>query len=542
MKLCCIIGKTDDLKVRTLQVLGSKLTTDAPITAMEPLNLADSANVPKSPRDVTPQEMTSVLSKQDIQKLWTNNNTVWSEDEKLFLHWHICLCHLPIWHIQRLAQREVLPPCLEKVKKMPLCPTCAFADAAKRCWRSKGAPHSIRVKTNTHPGAATSCDHLISHQPGLIPQVTGRLTNKKFAGAIMFSDHFPGFTYTHLVQGTTMQETLQDKRAYEQVARSYGVTIEVYRADNLRFNDKEFKAACDSAHRKYSYCSVGTHCQNGISEAKNKIVSYGARKLLLHALRLWPQAINVNLWPFALLVNTKRHNELILDKEGWTPLEKWSGIKMEIVKDDHHTWGCPVFVLASENQSGLTRTPKWEPHGRVGIYLGHSPPHAGNIALVLNLLTGLISPQYYVVLDNKFTTVPYLQSGKKPPNWISLVQSSSEHVTDEPFNLARTWYKGGDQDVAQLEKTREKEEIEQTREPKKNEKTRETSSKPPTNDSGAPKPSMLLEFVDIENLGKRRSKRVPKPLSKLKEVDPKNKELENIEVVWLNDVWYDAVY
>eukprot|EP00957_Ditylum_brightwellii_P141676 10793520-Ditylum_brightwellii.AAC.2 len=53
---------------------------------------------------------------------------------------------------------------------------------------------------------------------------------------------------------------------------------------------------------------------------------------------------------------------------------------------------------------------------RVGVYLGHSPVHAGNVALALNLQTVHVSPQYHVGFDDEFTTVPYLQSDEEPPN------------------------------------------------------------------------------------------------------------------------------
>ena len=41
----------------------------------------------------------------------------------------------------------------------------------------------------------------------------------------------------------------------------------------------------------------------------------------------------------------------------------------------------------------------------VGLYLGHSPLHAQSVALVLNLKTGLISPQFHVTFDPSFQTV-----------------------------------------------------------------------------------------------------------------------------------------
>jgi hypothetical protein len=83
--------------------------------------------------------------------------------------------------------------------------------------------------------------------------------------------------------------------------------------------------------------------------------------------------------------------------------------------------------------------PKWEPRSRRGIYVGHSPSHAGNVALVLNPRTGHVSPQYHVVFDDLFTTVASMKKSEVPPNWLELVEKSSEQVTDEDYNLPKTW-------------------------------------------------------------------------------------------------------
>ena len=156
-----------------------------------------------------------------------------------------------------------------------------------------------------------------------------------------------------------MEETMLAKRAYERVAKAHGVHhIGHYHADNCRFNDKTFQDDCDNAHQTHSDCGVGAHHQNGLAESKNKILSYGAKKLLLHARRFWPKVIVPSLWPFALLADTKRHNELSLDENGKSPLEKFSNTTDEITCNDFHTWGCPVFVLDEANQSGMTGSPK----------------------------------------------------------------------------------------------------------------------------------------------------------------------------------------
>ena len=67
------------------------------------------------------------------------------------------------------------------------------------------------------------------------------------------------------------------------------------------------------------------------------------------------------------------------------------------------------------------------------------PSHAGSVTLVLNPRTGHISPQFQAIFDNLFTTVAYTKKSEVPPNWTKLVEKSSERVTDEDNDLAKTW-------------------------------------------------------------------------------------------------------
>jgi hypothetical protein len=59
------------------------------------------------------------------------------------------------------------------------------------------------------------------------------------------------------------------------------------------------------------------------------------------------------------------------------------------------------------------------------IYVGGSPSHASNVALILNPHTGHVSPQFHVVYNDDFTTVPYLRTATVPPHWAELVCASS---------------------------------------------------------------------------------------------------------------------
>ncbi len=57
-----------------------------------------------------------------------------------------------------------------------------------------------------------------------------------------------------------------------------------------------------------------------------------------------------------------------------------------------------------------------DPMARVGIYLGHSPAHAGSVALILDPRTLHVSPQFCVVFDDDFSTVQYMWKSEMPPN------------------------------------------------------------------------------------------------------------------------------
>ena len=61
------------------------------------------------------------------------------------------------------------------------------------------------------------------------------------------------------------------------------------------------------------------------------------------------------------------------------------------------------------------------------------------VALVFNPRTLHVSPQYHVVFDDEFTTVPYLRSGTIPPEWTQLCKQSMPFATESDFDLATTW-------------------------------------------------------------------------------------------------------
>ena len=83
--------------------------------------------------------------------------------------------------------------------------------------------------------------------------------------------------------------------------------------------------------------------------------------------------------------------------------------------------------------------PKWEPQSQLEIYVGHSPSHAGSVALVLNPQTGHVSTQLHMVFDDHFATVPFMEKNEVPPHWAQLVENLQEKVTEEHYKLAKMW-------------------------------------------------------------------------------------------------------
>ena len=116
---------------------------------------------------------------------------------------------------------------------------------------------------------------------------------------------------------------------------------------------------------------------------------------------------------------TDRMNNLHIDMHGQTPEMKFSNNIGSSTRLRHfHTFGCFVYILDARLQSVVGGgPPKWDPRACIEIYLGHSPSHSGSVALVMNPKTGIVSPQFHLLFDDNFETVPHLRAGTVPENW-----------------------------------------------------------------------------------------------------------------------------
>ena len=325
-----------------------------------------------------------------------------ADDQAELMRWHYRLGHLPFPKLKQLARNGEIPKKLAKLTA-PKCAGCLFGAMTKLPWRGKESKSSHEVFTATKPGETVSVDQMTSTEVGFFAQLKGALTKKRYRCCTIFVDNYSRLRYVHLQVDDTAEETMKAKHAFEKYAAEHGVSIKHYHCDNGRFADNLFKQSCESNRQRLTFCGVNAHFQNGIAERAIRDLSDSARKQLLHARSRWPAAVHFALWPYALRNAALLHNSLPVLEDGTSRLELFSSIRVGGNMKHMHTFGCPVFALQNALASGKT-LPRWSPRARLGLNLGPSPNHARNVYLVLNLVTGCVSPQYHCKFDDFFET------------------------------------------------------------------------------------------------------------------------------------------
>ena len=232
--------------------------------------------------------------------------------------------------------------------------------------------------------------------------------------------------------GTGAAETVESKHKFEW-ATSHGVSIKHYRADNGAFNTRVFKESVAVAKQTIDFCGANAHHQNGVVERMIQTLTYRARALLLHAMFHWADTVTAEFWPFPLRLVVDTHNNTPLPN-GLCPVELFAIVKRRTCLQDYHTFGCPAYVLDTRLCNGGS-IPKWNPRARRGIYLGMSPEHASNVALIYNLDTGYVSPQYHVVYDDEFASVSSTLPSNIQAVWEDLFKTNRDVPPDDYIQL-----------------------------------------------------------------------------------------------------------
>jgi hypothetical protein len=221
----------------------------------------------------------------------------------------------------------------------------------------------------------------------------------------VFVDQYSDYTYVHMHTRLTSEEAVQAKQAFESHLLTHGVKVQHYHADNGRFQDNLFKADCKEKNQESTFCGENAHFQNGRAEKKIRDLQDVTRTSLLHAIRKWPDAISINLWPYAMRYAMDINNMVPAKVKEESPMELLGGIKKKMPLRQFHYFGCPTYVLDTDLQSGKKAGMKWRDRAKVGINLGFSPNHARLVHLILSMTTGCASPQFHCIFDDHFATL-----------------------------------------------------------------------------------------------------------------------------------------
>ena len=320
------------------------------------------------------------------------------------LRLHYDFGHVSFKRLQEMAKQGIIPKKLAKCS-IPLCSACQYAKATKRPWRPRTSKNHVSDTEPPQPGKVVSVDQMVSPTPGLIAQMTGFMTKQRYRYTTVYVDS-TGFGFTYHQRTASAKETLESKEAFERYAAARGITIQAYHADNGIFKAREWVEACEAKGQALTFAAVGAHHQNGKAEKGIRDRQDLARTMLLHAAKRWPKAITASLWPYAIRQANDCLNATpnMQHPQKLSPLQVFHNTSVNINSKHWKPFGCPVYVLDQALQSG-TPFHKWKPRARLGVYLGQSPIHNRNVALVLNLNTGHVSPQFHVKFDKGFHTL-----------------------------------------------------------------------------------------------------------------------------------------
>ena len=114
-----------------------------------------------------------------------------------------------------------------------------------------------------------------------------------------------------------------------------------------------------------------------------------AQTMLAHTKTRFLSAVSANLWPCALMLAIKTHNNMLRLEDCVLPIELFSKVDVLPKLKNFHHFGCPACVLNDKQASGK-KGPKWNLRGMLGVCLGVSPQHAKSVSLTLNLHTGCV--------------------------------------------------------------------------------------------------------------------------------------------------------
>jgi hypothetical protein len=133
---------------------------------------------------------------------------------------HHRMGHAPFTKLQELAKQGTLPA---RLKNCPIlmCTACAYRKASRKAWRGKMLKNLKTNPTHVQPGDMVLVDQMVSPMLGLVAQIPGILTTKRYNYATVYVDQATRMGYVHLQKSATkgspvyvLESTLQKQGIY----------------------------------------------------------------------------------------------------------------------------------------------------------------------------------------------------------------------------------------------------------------------------------------------------------------------------------------
>ena len=352
--------------------------------------------------------------------------------KKSLLKWHWRLGHRSMQVVKWLAHRGLLGKDSKRITSIkqedhPLCATCQYGKQTRKPSGRK-IPDKIEKKVHSlssqamNPGDIVVSDQFVCSEGGRLFHTSGRDHEAdRYKGGTIFIDLATNWIFVKSQVSLGAEETSQARACFEREARMRGIKVKRYHTDNGVFTSQGFTNKLNEDEKRLTLSGVGAHHQNPVAERNIRTVVSMARTQLLHAQLRWSDQTPVSLWPMSLDHATNLLNALPHPDSGMSANELWTRTTSRNEDLLHlQPWGCPTYILMPTLQDGK-KLPKWKPRSRRGQFMGWSSSHAASVAVVRNLMTGNLSPQFHVVFDPWFETVSEQGDDITPATWDVLV-------------------------------------------------------------------------------------------------------------------------
>lgn len=155
----------------------------------------------------------------------------------------------------------------------PICTACQLGKAHRK---SHASNKGYITDMCRQPGDGISADQLEAGHPGKIPTTKGLPTLKRSKNCNLWVNHHTRYIYPTFHETKHASKLNQSKKEFQSFAAKYSVTIRCIRADNGVYSAAPFQLACEQDNQNLSFCAVGGHWQNGVTEHHIGIVIHAS--------------------------------------------------------------------------------------------------------------------------------------------------------------------------------------------------------------------------------------------------------------------------